>query len=196
MGRETRQQRRNRERAASKRPPKKGTSWATLGGVAAVLAVLALFASQVFGSGSNRNGVADKPVDGIPCGQEIVTYHAHAHLTILVKGKPVPVETAIGSGSTNCLYWLHTHDGTGTIHIEAPSSNFYPTLGKFFDVAQYTNGDRVLPAVKRGEHMKVYVNQKPYSGNVRTITLLRHTTITVELGPPFTAPQKYNFGSL
>jgi hypothetical protein len=53
-----------------------------------------------------------------------------------------------------------------------------------------------MPPVKPGERIKVYVNQKPYAGLPRNITLLKHTTITMEIGPPFQAPQPYDFGNL
>jgi len=199
MGRETRQQRRARQRRelAQGGSPKR-VNWSLVGGIIVVLAVLAFFASQALGFGSHSASTqrADKPIDGIPCGQETVTYHVHAHLTILDKGKPVVVPQDTGFGSTGCLYWLHTHDATGVIHIEAPSNNFHPTLGKFFDIAQKTNGESIMPAVNPGVSMKVYVNQKPYAGNPRSITLLRHTTITIEIGPPFRPPKTYDFGDL
>jgi len=197
VGRETRQQRRATERRERGRPKGGGINWSLVAGVAVVLAVLAFFASQVlgFGSHSASTQAADKPIDGIPCGQETVTYHVHAHLTILDKGKPVVVSQNTGLGSTGCLYWLHTHDTTGVIHIEAPSSDFHPTLGKFFDIAQKTNGQAIMPAIAARERMKVYVNQKPYAGKLRTITLLKHTTITIEIGAPFKPPQKYDFGN-
>lgn len=198
MGRETRQQRRAKERRERGRTKGRQVNWPLIGGVAVVLAVLAFFASQALGVGghSASTQAADKPIDGIPCGQETVTYHVHAHLTILDHGKPVVVPQDTGFGSTGCLYWLHTHDTTGTIHIEAPSSSFHPTLGKFFDIALKTNGQPIMPSIKPGVPMKVYVNQKPYSGNPHTITLLRHTTITIEIGRPFRLPQPYNFGNL
>jgi len=195
VGRETRQQRRAKERRQGPQAPKH-INWSLIAGVAVALAFAAFVGSQAlgFGYGTTATHAADKPIDGITCGPETVTYHVHAHLSILEKGKPVDVPRAIGAGSTNCLYWLHTHDATGMIHIEAPSSDFHPTLGKVFDVAQFTDGAAVLPAVKSGRYMKVYVNQKLYSGHLRDIALLPHTTITVEVDPPFTPPHKYNFG--
>lgn len=197
MGRETRQQRRARERRQGPQASRR-VNWSLVIGVAIVLAVAALLGSQAlgFGKGATITHAADKPIDGIPCGQETVTYHVHAHLSILDKGKPATVPQEIGQGSTNCLYWLHTHDATGTIHIEAPSSAFHPTLGKVFDIARFTNGETILPPIKPGHRVKVYVNQKPYSGNLRAITLLKHTTITIEIDPPFKVPQKYDFGNL
>ena len=197
MGRETRQQRRARERRQGPRTSK-GVNWSLTVGVAIVLAVAAFLTSQALGlgKGAGQSQAADKPIDGIPCGQETVIYHVHAHLTILDKGKPVAVPQEIGLGSTNCLYWLHTHDAAGTIHIEAPSNDFHPTLGKVFDIARYTNGESVLPPVGPGHRMRVYVNEKPYSGNLQRITLRKHTTITIEIDAPFKVPQKYDFGNL
>lgn len=199
MGRETRQQRRMRERREQAHVKGRKVNWSLFAGIALVLAVVAFFASQTLGLGSSgHKQVADKPIDGIPCGQEVVTYHQHAHLTILDKGKPLVIPQGVGFGSTNCLYWLHTHDGTGTIHIEGPNRAFHPTLAKFFAIwgEPLSRTRASFATVRPGEKMKVYVNQKPYSGNPRNITLLRHTTITIEVGPPFKAPQKYNFGTL
>jgi len=144
-------------------------------------------------SSTNPSGT----VDGIQCAPvEQLAYHVHAHLTILDLGQPVLVPNKSGFGSSGCLYWLHTHDATGIVHIEAPSGDFRPTLGKFFDIVQKTYGQPLMPPLGAGEVMKVYVNQRPYQGSPRAITLLAHTTITIEIGPPFEAPQTYNFGSL
>ncbi len=44
--------------------------------------------------------------------------------------------------------------------------------------------------------MRIYVNFKPYTGGPRTIPLRRHTTITLEIGPPFLRPRAYKFGTL
>ena len=198
MGRQTRQQRRAKERRQPGKPKLKNVNWSLIAGIAIVLAVAAFLAAQAVGLGKSTGPtqVADKSIDGIPCGQETVTYHIHAHLTILDLGRPVLVPNKSGFGSSGCLYWLHTHDTTGIVHIEAPSGNFRPTLGKFFDIVQKTYGQPLMPPLGAGEEMKVYVNQRPYQGSPRAITLLAHTTITIEIGPPFEAPQTYNFGNL
>jgi hypothetical protein len=39
----------------------------------------------------------------------------------------------IGIIPDKCIYWLHTHDGTGIIHIESPIKRDF-TLGQFFDI--------------------------------------------------------------
>lgn len=197
MGRETRQQRRARERRYGPRDAKR-TNWSLILGVTIVVLVAAVFTGQALGlgSGKGQSQTADKSIDGIPCGQETVTYHVHAHLTIFDHGQPASVPTQIGTGVTNCLYWLHTHDASGVIHIEAPSSVFRPTLGKVFDIASYTNGESVLPPLRSGTPMRIFVDQKLYRGRLRDIPLLQHTTITVDIGRPFTPPRKYDFSNL
>src|SRR5258708_5443270 len=63
--------------------------------------------------------VAAAQIDGIPCEQtEQLSYHVHAHLTIIVNGQPVVVPANIGIPGGRCVYWLHTHDTSGIIHVE------------------------------------------------------------------------------
>lgn len=198
MQRETRQQRRARERRAQARGVQsRRFNWSLIAGVVVVLAVLALIVSQVLGlgKGAGTSQASDQPVDGITCGAEATAYHVHPQLTIFSRGQPVAVPQAVGTGTTGCLYWMHTHDSSGTIHVEAPSSNLTPTLGQFLDLARYTNGESVLPARKPGEPTRVYVNRKPYIGSFRAITLGRSTSVTLEFGKPFRPPPKSSGGN-
>ena len=94
------------------------------------------------GSGPTPPG---QPIDGIPCEPgEQLSYHVHVELRIFVNGQAQTVPAAIGIvnpgrvrfGSIaqgDCFYWLHTHDSTGTIHVEAPIPRPF-TLGTFFDI--------------------------------------------------------------
>ncbi|MGH9965245.1 MAG: hypothetical protein ACRD5E_10515, partial [Nitrososphaeraceae archaeon] len=61
-------------------------------------------------------------VDGIRCDtMEFTMFHIHAHLDIFVDDKPFKVPSQIGiDPEGRCLYWLHTHDDSGIIHIESP----------------------------------------------------------------------------
>lgn len=161
-----------------------------------VVAAVALFAgmalSQRLGSKATSTAAA-KTIHGVGCEpQEGTGYHIHAHLTILDNGKQTPVPNQAGIG-TDCLFWVHTHDSSGIIHIEAPHG-IVPTLGAYFDITQYTNGESVLPPVKPGQRMKVFVNMRPYSGRVRAIKLHRHTNIWIEIGPPFEPPKGFRWG--
>jgi len=169
-------------------------------GLMLAVACLALLAG--LGCSSNNNGaaagqIAGSPaptIDGIPCQtSEQLTYHVHAHLTILNQGQPVPVPAGVGIPG-NCIYWLHTHDTSGVIHVEAPSKRDF-TLGNFFDIwGQPLSANQVAGLTADGQHsLRFYVDGQPYSGDPRNIPLGAHTLVTIEYGPPFSEPPPYTF---
>jgi hypothetical protein len=137
-----------------------------------------------------------RPIDGVHCdGLEGTAYHIHTHLEIFGGGRQVIIPAGVGIPA-DCYYWLHTHDDSGIIHVEAPSS-VKPTLGDFFDIwGQPLSRRRVANlSVTPGRAMRVYVNLKPYTGNPRGIILRDHMNITIEITPPFKPPSKYDFGA-
>lgn len=69
-----------------------------------------------------------------------------------------------------------------------------PPLGTLFKIAEYTNGDSVLPPVPQGAHMKVFLNLTPYAGTPDSIPLHRYTQVTIDYGPPFAPPKIFHFG--
>lgn len=144
--------------------------------------------------------VTSQPIDGISCDfSEGATYHVHAHLALLLDGKPAagpPANTGIHLEHL-CLYWLHTHDATGIIHIEAPH-RFSPTLGNFFDIwGQPLRRGRVAThVVPTGQSLRVYVGPTVYYGNPRAIPLYEHTRVTLEIGPPFVTPPNVDWHGL
>ena len=94
--------------------------------------------------GSQAHTVFDPdypPIDNaVYCDQlEQTAYHHHVLLTIYIDGQPVTVPAGVGlagsPSSPTCYYWLHTHDTTGIVHIEAPSGGSF-TLKEFLDVWQ------------------------------------------------------------
>ncbi|HTU70229.1 MAG TPA: hypothetical protein VMF11_07885 [Candidatus Baltobacteraceae bacterium] len=104
---------------------------------------------------------------------EQLVEHWHPHLTIEHRGAQVRVPAQIGfvqtGGIVLCLYWLHTHDDSGTIHVESPIPKVF-TLGDFFAVwGQPLARTRVGPY--RG-HVRAYVNGAPYTGAPQNIPLL------------------------
>ncbi|HEX4207230.1 MAG TPA: hypothetical protein VHZ51_24135 [Ktedonobacteraceae bacterium] len=75
------------------------------------------------------------PLNGISCDStEQLNYHVHAHLSLYINGHQVQVPQHIGIASDgSCIYWLHTHDTSGVIHIEAPSQRTF-VLGTFLQL--------------------------------------------------------------
>jgi len=130
----------------------------------------------------------------VPCsGTEMLSYHIHAHLEIDIRGarQIVPANTGIHS---TCLFWLHTHDDTGLIHVEAPARADY-TLGQFFTIwGQPLSRDQVLgERVGPDEEVRVLVNGQPYTGDPRAVPLASHEQIVVQLGPPFPSIHDFVF---
>lgn len=73
----------------------------------------------------------------------LTTFHIHPRLTILINGKNYVVPANIGAGLT-CLRPIHTHDDSGTIHVESPTQKDF-TLGDFFAIwAQPFSKDQIL----------------------------------------------------
>jgi len=130
------------------------------------------------------------PISGIRCDSlEHTTYHVHTLLEIYVNGEKRVVPREIGIIPGVCLYWLHTHDTTGLIHIEAPEERKF-TLGQFFDVwGQPLSKDRVWDIeITNGKELRVYVDGKPYTGDPREIELQDGRIIVLDIGPPFRTP--------
>lgn len=129
-------------------------------------------------------------IDGIRCQPEHLESHYHAHLLLLRDGRRVPVPALIGIDLQHqCLYWLHTHDASGVMHIESPDARTY-SLGEFFDVwGQPLTASRA--ASLRGR-LAVFVGRQRFSGDPRTIVLKPHELITIEQGS-LVPPPTYRF---
>lgn len=107
--------------------------------------------------------------------------HLHSHLTIEHRGVPVTIPANVGlvtaAYAVICIYWLHTHDDSGTIHVEAPGGHF--TLADFFAVwGQPLSATRVGPYTG---HVRAYVNGAPYTGAPQNIPLLDGEQITLRI---------------
>ncbi len=145
------------------------------------------------------NAIAIVPIDGIQCNNmEQSVFHIHAHLNIFINGQNYTVPAQIGITST-CLYWLHTHDETGIIHIESPINQNY-TLGQFFDIwkKNFSNTQVFNNTVSGTNPLNIYVNGiKVQNGtNFKDIVLHAHDIIAVVYGkPPSNVPTKADFSS-
>jgi hypothetical protein len=175
---------------------------------AAVLAALALVVVAVIaltGGRTTAQGVRAAPtgatMDGIACQtSEQVAYHIHTHLTIYASGARQAVPAGIGIPGPQqvedgvvvggkCLYWLHTHDATGVVHIESPVRRVY-TLGQFFDVwGRALSGTQVGGATG---HVTAFVNGNRFAGDPRSIKLTPHGVIQLDVGK-IVPPQPFTF---
>ncbi|MFY9873262.1 MAG: hypothetical protein WAK17_26425, partial [Candidatus Nitrosopolaris sp.] len=136
-------------------------------------------------------------IDGIGCNpMEQAVFHVHAHLDIIINGVYFLVPSQIGIPS-NCFYWLHTHDESGIVHIEAPMHRDF-TLGQFFDIwNKKLSNDQIFNYVANANNpLNVYINgtKVPDGTNYRDIKLNAHDEIAIVYGtPPSTIPSSYKF---
>lgn len=52
--------------------------------------------------------------------EEYFDFHIHTKLIIMIDNQLYPIPANIGIIPEKCIYWLHTHDNSGLIHIESP----------------------------------------------------------------------------
>lgn len=130
-------------------------------------------------------------IDGIRCDRtEILDFHYHAHLNIFVNGSSYLIPAGIGIKLPDCIYWLHTHDASGLIHIESPQNNTF-NLGEFFDIwGQKFNNNQIfgLKADNSSDRtLTVYLNGTAINRtSYRDIPILNHEDIVIIYGtrPP------------
>ena len=151
-----------------------------------------------FVMGLNSPSQIGQTIGGIQCNtMEQLRFHIHAHLDIFVNGHLIYVPPQIGIVDDKCIYWLHTHDSTGIIHIESPLKRDF-TLGQFFDVwKSKLNNSSSFNEILGGKVVPiVYVNGKkvPSTVNYKDVKLNAHDEIAVIYGtPPKSIPSKYSF---
>jgi hypothetical protein len=221
MPQKDKQQRRNRRRTPAQPvqpPPKSSSRWQIFAGAGVVLVVAAILVGigvynnqhsspSAAAAAQNAPNTAPK-IDGfIGCNtMEQITYHVHAHLTVMNHGKNdlIPLYSGLNYNH-DCLYWLHVHDQSGIIHIESPHK-IVPTLGAWYDVVKSPlSATQVASAkLKASDQMKIWVAEnptgkskaasfKPYTGNPRNIKLYQHTQIWIDVGPPYVKPKSFDF---
>lgn len=148
----------------------------------------------------NNKGGQGSPVDGLSCygprNQNELTelYHAHSHLAIYKDGVRLAVPPFLGIvgndtiANTFCIYPLHTHDFTGTIHVEPVDGNPV-TLGQFFKIWGQPL-TRTNVAGQTGAAVVVYLkdggNLRKYQGDLASIELKSNRSIVIQIGTPLT----------
>jgi hypothetical protein len=145
-----------------------------------------------------NSSAAAQTIDGIQCNAaEQLVFHNHAHLDIYINGQPYTIPSQVGIVPGKCIYWLHTHDDTGIIHIESPVTRNF-TLGQFFDIwkKKFSNVQIFDNIANATNTMSVYVNGNQTNGNTdyRNTNLNERDQIAIVFGsPPTKIPSTYDF---
>lgn len=134
------------------------------------------------------------PVESVYCDElEQSVEHIHAYVAIYINGTASPLPANVGipqdsSGNATCFYWLHTHDTTGVVHIESPSTEVF-TFGQFRDEwDQQFVSLGFPPELLLTTGWKIWIDGKVYNGSLASIPLEAHSIITMAYNSPNVKP--------
>lgn len=111
---------------------------------------------------------------GLDLGPMGTAEHYHPQLRIVIDGADVPVPPNVGvDPATGAMSALHTHEGDGTIHIEADSVGEVFTLGQFFTQWGVALTPDQIGGVhaKPGQRLEVTINGAKVTGNPADLRL-------------------------
>ena len=159
-----------------------------------------MWGAPIDSSASSENKRSAPVIDDISCDEmEHFKMHIHAHLDIFINGSAYTIPSDVGRIPDQCIYWIHTHDKKGIIHIESPENRNF-TLGEFFDIwgQNFSNSQIFDNTVERSDNsaLSVYVNGDKVSAEslYRQIIINAHDEIAIVYGkPPASIPSNYEF---
>jgi hypothetical protein len=142
--------------------------------------------------GATATGGAGQAVQGVFCSPGLsAQFHIHSHLSIFVNGQARAIPGHVGiveNATTDCHYYVHTHDRSGKIHIEPPVAMTF-TLGQFFAIwGQPLSASNVAGI----DNMPIYFyitengTVTQFTGDPATIELRSHRHIAIVIGTPIT----------
>lgn len=123
---------------------------------------------------------------GLDLGAMGTAEHYHAHLDVIIDGKPVVVPQGIGIDPRNgAMSALHTHSSDGIIHIEAPVKGRPLTVGQLFTQWNVRLSRTQIGNARAadGKTLKAYVNGKEVAGNPAMIPMAEKQQIALVYGP-------------
>lgn len=144
-------------------------------------------------AGEQAAGLVVNPMEG-------AVQHFHAHLDILVDGRPVTVPANLGIDLRQQLIAeLHTHDDLGILHVEASSPTATFTLGQLFSEWGVKLDAQDLGGLRTGDgkQLRTFVDGRPHPGDPSSIQLADHQEIALVFGTgtPSNVPASYDFAA-
>lgn len=110
-----------------------------------------------------------KEIEGIKCDRsEHTQFHNHTLLVININNESQTVPGGIGIIPNECLFWLHTHDDSGIIHIESPYNSTF-TLDQFLQIWDKFDDSPIVKTLSSGSMI-----------SNTTILLENHNTLTTD----------------
>jgi hypothetical protein len=160
------------------------------------IAIGATIGASTYAAGDSSAGGQGQTVQGVPCDTSMPVQHIHAHLTFIANGVQRAIPLAIGVKdaftvqnfvvAAGCFYWLHTHDATGIIHVEAPVTTTF-NLGQFFAIWGQPLSRSNIGGFSGT--VTAYVDSTKYDGDLGAVDFQAHKQITLIVGTvPDTIP--------
>ena len=143
-----------------------------------------------FPDGDTASGGHGDTVSGVPCTNPNETFHIHTHLSIFLNGQALAIPANVGIVATptlDCHYYVHTHDHSGKIHMEAPTPMSF-TLGNLFAIWGMPLANGNVAGITNVPLTAVYITENntvtQFTGDPTTIPMLSHRHIAIVLGTP------------
>ena len=146
--------------------------------------------NAVFGQDdqSNNNDILrtiPNNISGITCDKvEHLVYHNHTKLIIKFQNETHNIPAGIGIIPNDCIFWLHTHDDSGIIHIESPIKTAF-SLDQFLKVWNIFDNSSFIKNISKND-MAANVSMISENGsqiksnNYKAIILENNAIITLD----------------
>ena len=125
-------------------------------------------------------------ISGITCDKvEHLVYHNHTKLVIKIQNETQNIPAGIGIIPNDCIFWLHTHDDSGIIHVESPIKTAF-SLDQFLKVWDIFDNSPFIENFSKN-NMAANVSMITENGsqsqldNYKNIILENNAIITVDL---------------
>lgn len=130
-------------------------------------------------------------VDGVACAST-VAYHIHALLSIYRDGSRLALPGSVGRAA--CNYEMHTHDGSGVVHIETDVAKVF-TLGQFFALWGQPLGTTAVAGLAGTPTFYVIDNETVtrVTTDPAALTLDAHREIVIVTGTPPVEVPRYDW---
>lgn len=145
--------------------------------------------SQNDQSNNNNNNNNFNPIptniSGITCDKvEHLVYHNHTKLIIKFQNETHNIPAGIGIIPNDCIFWLHTHDDSGIIHIESPVRTEF-SLDQFLKVWDIFDNSSFIENISKNDiaaniSMISENSSQSKSDNYKDIILENNAIITID----------------
>jgi hypothetical protein len=168
------------------------TNWKIIPSTLVFFLIIFIFTNQinaVFGqdnqSNNNNSRIIPTNISGITCDKvEHLVYHNHTKLILKFQNETYNIPAGIGIIPNDCIFWLHTHDDSGIIHIESPIKTAF-SLDQFLKVWNiFDNSSFIKNILKNDITANVSMisenGSQIRSDNYKNIILENNAIITVD----------------